>query len=234
MSVKAVSRSAQIKRARRRVGGADPVNRLKWLIDFAQQSQTEAEVGASAQNLSDEIFEFSILGLPDRRGALAGFGDPGLILSVRRAALRAIEQWVGEGQLDLVTSELGQFVRVVHRRPGPALSYYHGAAMGAFLTTCANLIQAEGHRIERCARRECGRLFVRVKRGAYCSRQCSQRVRTEKFRSSRSKQELSEIRHRAYTAKVAREKTPAHASKVGRRKLKPRSEGKKDGTVQAR
>jgi len=67
----------------------------------------------------------------------------------------------------------------------------------------AELIAAEGARIENCQRSQCGQLFVCRKRGAYCSKRCSQYVRTKRYRekqqnSEASKARLSEIRHRAY------------------------------------
>ena len=208
--------AARIKRARE-VVGSRPVDRLKWLLDFAQQSETETKIGATFEAVYAEVSEFTALSLP---GAAIVFPpDAAGVMALRRATHTTIAQWVKEGEVSLVSGEHGQLVHVLSKARGPRgpVSYYHGAARAALLEACARLLEAEGGRVARCARSGCGRLFVKVKRGAYCSKRCSQSMRTSRFRSSHSKEELSEARHRAYKAKVRKQRGPAMAGKVSRR-----------------
>jgi hypothetical protein len=208
--------AARIRRARELVGSR-PVNRLKWLLDFAQQFETETEIGAHVEDVHAEIREFTARSLP--RATIVFPPDAAGVIALRKATHTTISQWVKEGEVSLVSGEHGQFVHVISKARGPRgpVSYYHGAARAALLEACARLLEAEGGRVARCARSGCGRLFVKVKRGAYCSKRCSQSMRTSRFRSSHSKEELSEARHRAYKAKVRKQRGPATAGKVSRR-----------------
>jgi hypothetical protein len=203
---------SRMRRARQRVG-ASAVARLRWLVDFAQGPQ---EVAPNLANINAEIFEFAMRTLRGSLGAVSPSAAG--VVSLRGELAVKLCGWVKEGELEISSQELGAFTRILVRgsdRGSRILSGYQGSTRGALLMACADLIAAEGGRIARCARESCGRLFVRVKRGEYCGPQCSQRVRTERYRASHSKEELSEARHLVYESKVKREK--GRARKVGRR-----------------
>jgi hypothetical protein len=90
----------------------------------------------------------------------------------------------------------------------------------AFLLAAADVIQEEGLRVRECARPECRRLFVKRKRGIFCSTSCSQKVRDQRFRERHSPEELRERRHRIYVSAVKKELGSAVASKVRARRPK--------------
>ncbi len=62
-----------------------------------------------------------------------------------------------------------------------------------------DLIEECGPRLRRCP--QCKKLFLRTKRQAYCSKPCSQRVRSEKFYFAH-REDIKEKRRRAYASKV--------------------------------
>lgn len=201
--------ASKLRRARNRVGSS-PLDRLKWLLEFAEFTGASEENAADPENANAEIAEFtrSFSGFPIREKAITG---------LRRGMYEKLQRWVKEGRLQINWSELGSdFARVVVKssRTGDTLNRYQGI-QGGFLMACGDLIEREGSRIARCQGPGCDRLFVRRKRGNYCSRRCSQRMRSERFRMSHSREELSEARHQAYKEKVRRES--GLARKVSRR-----------------
>ncbi len=188
------------RRARGRVGGTT-IAQLRWLVDFAQDARSEAEVGRQLATLRAEISALAI-----GRGSMVGPDSAAEVISLRDDVRRLLTRWSDEGTVELRSSELGDFSRYILRssKGSGSASYYQGRAKAAVLLRCADLIEAEGSRVARCQRIACGRLFVRVKRGAYCSRRCSQRVRSERFRTTHEA-ELRAARHDQYREKVRRD-----------------------------
>ena len=86
-----------------------------------------------------------------------------------------------------------------------------------FLMAALDLLVAEGSRISRCAWEPCGKLFVRRKRGAYCSRSCSQKARTAKYRDRIGEEKWREKRHEIYEQRM-RKLTRKPKLRVPRRK----------------
>jgi hypothetical protein len=84
----------------------------------------------------------------------------------------------------------------------------------------ADLLSSEGRHITHCAGPKCGRLFVRRKRGAYCSRACSQKARTARYRAALGEQGWSEKRHAHYVGLVKKQKGEKVAAKVKMRSSK--------------
>lgn len=60
------------------------------------------------------------------------------------------------------------------------------------------ILEKEGHRLRKC--QECveEKIFVRIKRGEYCSLGCSQHARTRRYFVSHSREERSKKRHARY------------------------------------
>lgn len=71
------------------------------------------------------------------------------------------------------------------------------------------LMQSELARLlAACSRKDCGRLFIKRKRGLFCCRQCVRRARLEhvkNWRSRQSAQELSDRRHLYYLNRLPKE-----------------------------
>jgi hypothetical protein len=77
-----------------------------------------------------------------------------------------------------------------------------------FRMAALDLLIAEGQRVAQCSYRPCPNLFVRRKRGAYCSKRCSQRARTLRYYEKHPLKERSEKRHAWYVEKVRRKCGP--------------------------
>src|SRR5262249_17656224 len=71
-------------------------------------------------------------------------------------------------------------------------SYYTSDDFGAALLLCAaDAIEAEGTQIRVCARKDCGRRFVKHRRARYCSASCSQKERDARFNKRLTRSERS-------------------------------------------
>lgn len=81
--------------------------------------------------------------------------------------------------------------------------------------------------VRKCPRSGCGRLFVPVRRQRYCSTQCSQQVRFERFRSKLEPERWREWRHQQYVRTVAKTKGAKAARHV--RRHAPRTTGQPAG-----
>lgn len=55
------------------------------------------------------------------------------------------------------------------------------------------IMEAEGHRLKRCPECKEKRIFVKIKRQEYCSKSCSQRVRTRRFMENYVKREAARL-----------------------------------------
>ena len=60
------------------------------------------------------------------------------------------------------------------------------------------ILEKEGHRLRKCPECEERKVFVRIKRGEYCSLACSQHARQRRYFASHSKEEMSKRRHARY------------------------------------
>jgi hypothetical protein len=89
-----------------------------------------------------------------------------------------------------------------------------------FLIGAADLLIAEGWRVRTCARQGCGRMYVRHKRGKFCSKSCQRKVMSERFFAGISEQEKRDRAHQYYINRIRR-LNPKLASKVRQR---PRQE----------
>jgi hypothetical protein len=106
-------------------------------------------------------------------------------------------------------AEFGGLVRRVQRFPvpnGPALilAIDVGDLPAHFVMEIAEVIEREGNRIAKCISESCGRLFVRRKRGLYCSLRCSRRERQRQYRKNLTVRERYEIRRTQYVKAVDR------------------------------
>jgi hypothetical protein len=213
----------RLKAARGRIGRT-PLERLRWLLNFCAITRSELIVRDPSElvDLGAEVCSFA---------ELAG-------MNMNRDASKAISV---EDLADL-TEAVRQGMALLH---GPTLDpagwhfepsrfgslnvaiqartfrrYYFGDWRPVFLMGVLDLLTHEGRRITNCARSECSRLFVRRKRGSYCSGACSQKERTATRRRKVGEKEWSEMRHEQYRRHVAKEKGKSVATKVQRRSRK--------------
>jgi hypothetical protein len=204
--------------ARERVGDHPP-QQLNWLVSVLQRDpgdlRTALESGDSDFRL--ELAWFGHASDPWSTGPaeeiLEALAQLRVTLSNFRPDWSARIAFPTEGQITRHFDIVPKARRV--RWAGTIESYFSSDHFPtALLLAAADVIQEEGLRVRQCARAECGRLFVKRKRGIYCSNECSQKVRDERFRKSHSAAELKERRHRHYVATVKRRRGPVIASKV--------------------
>jgi hypothetical protein len=81
----------------------------------------------------------------------------------------------------------------------------------------SNLLGKSPRLIRKCEREGCERLFIPHKRQTYCSPQCSQRARFEKFRGSFTDEQWREKRRNEHVKKIAETKGIGAARHVRRR-----------------
>jgi hypothetical protein len=152
------------------------VARLAWLLDLLNRPP-------------ETLATMSYNELEGLEGEIALFCEPlGSIASGRSArstvdslmALNGAILVMVEALLDGTSGELQIPTVTLAMIPGSGCRYM-GTPDALFRLAAANLLETEGHRIRRCARPGCGRLFAHRKRGLYCSRRCSQLVQFARY-----------------------------------------------------
>lgn len=196
-----------------------PDGRLGWLLNFAQRPSLEFEHSGKKQlaKIRAEVEQFAARAPTTGRRERTSL-SPEELAEIATTVGQGIEE-VRHGALwRLGPDDLKGLTRFVGSRgKGENFLRYDGDLRTRFLMVAADLVEAEGDRIRRCAGPECGRLFVKRKRGAYCGTPCSQRMRTNRFLESHPKTELAAKRHEYYRRKIARERGPKIAAKIRRR-----------------
>jgi hypothetical protein len=155
-------------RALAKVGSGD-LTRLRWLLDLLNRSpETFAHCSQSGiKDLESEAAVFC--------EAIGSFtSGPSSSLTASMIAQLGHEiQKVVFGFLEGASHDFQIPCVSLAVIPNSA-SRYIGAADAIFRLAVARLIETDGHRIRRCARPGCDRLFVRRKRALYCGKKCSQ------------------------------------------------------------
>lgn len=197
--------------------GRTPIERLNWLLEFSTSTRKELAALAGSK-LAQYTFELSAFAAPAERGLAIG-SKP---LPADRLA--DLAETVGEGVRFLCDahpeeggpeycsalwyrgtawhfdmSRFGLLERAIETRT--FRTYYTGDLPAVFVMAVMDLLAAEGRRIAKCAWGPCGKLFVRRKRGAYCSRACSQKARTKRYRDAQGSK-WKEKRHAYYARRV--------------------------------
>ena len=158
-----------------KVGSSD-VARLSWLLDllnppvraFATMPDKEF------RDLDAEVAAFC-KPLGSIEGGMRGRLTVDTMEGLRRDILNVVEALLygasGDLQIPSVTLSVIPNSKCVHM----------GTPDAMFRLAAARLLENEGHRIKRCARSGCGRLFAHRKRGLYCGRKCSQLVQFKRY-----------------------------------------------------
>lgn len=212
--------------------GKSQIERLRWLLSFCARSpadfrrlssSTLSEIEADAEYFASRgyhptlgrtvlfkgrrvLAELEHKLTSDDLAALAGQSD------------LAIRKFLG-GEPFILESGGRRFWRALS--PSFAESW-GGDVQFLFLMSAMDVLKAEGKRITTCVSETCGKVFVRRKRGAYCSRACSQRERTRRHREKLGAEAWSRKRHDLYVEQVRKLKGSNVADKVRRRKERNR------------
>jgi hypothetical protein len=149
--------------------GSGGLTRLGWLLDLLNRSPE-----TFAHSSESEI--------EDLENEAAVFCEPiGSFVSVPSSRLTANMIVQLSHEIQDVVSGLLEGATYDFQIPSVTLavipnsrSRYMSSPDALFRLAVAKLIETDGHRIRRCARRGCERLFVRRKRALYCGKKCSQ------------------------------------------------------------
>jgi hypothetical protein len=184
------------KKAAARVG-RKPLQRLLWLLELIQRPRKElaAELGDAFCELAFEIAYFA--GASDPRIFSPDVLVPALDLleaSCRTLATTPTAPWTLRMPpvRDLVISRDDD---------APEPSFDSSDPTVSLLLRADAVIGAERRRVHQCASADCRRLFVKRKRGAFCSRRCTLRESMRNWRASLGKSEINRRQRDYYDTK---------------------------------
>jgi hypothetical protein len=190
------------------------LSKLEWLIDFARTPSLSIETltEMSLTKLHAEVRAFS-LSVSDPESVKVVTHHRGgsevrkQISTLARVAERAIAGVLSEDGYSFSPSEFGRTVRHVRQIPGdggPALiiASDHGDLSAHFVEATDEIIESDGDRISKCISKDCERLFVKRKRGLYCSLRCSRRERQRLYRKNLTAQDRYDLRRAQYIKAV--------------------------------
>jgi hypothetical protein len=175
------------------------VEALDYFVRFARGEHTGLELGRF-------VLE-KLVG----RGLLVGMDDAKLVSELREWMLAGLTKMANGKEWIIKSEELRPF-SIVH---GTGRTHYEGGIPVPKLILSA-LLDGANWRIGWCSWPDCGRIFVRKGRGEYCSKRCSQRMRTRRLRDPKFRDE--ELRSRLRREAV-NEPTPKRARRTKRRPL---------------
>jgi hypothetical protein len=218
---------ARSREAEARVGRT-ALDRLRWLISFSNRSPEEFQPasGANLLDLEEDAFYFASRGwhFPERGHSVWRDQKNRIVKKTEHKLtakdMRELAKQIDSAIRELLAGRSAHFsVEPARQRIWRAISPSFAQTWGGdwrvmFLMSAFDVLAAEGRRIAKCARGSCAKVFVRRKRGAYCSRACSQRERTRRYRE-KNRARLSERRHELYAQRV--QKLKGKSRKVGRR-----------------
>jgi hypothetical protein len=156
--------------------GTSDVSKLSWLLDLLNRP-----VGSFATIPSSELkeLESEVAVFCEPLGSIEG-GPRGRLTVGIIGDLHHHVSGVVEALLVGASAELQIPSVALYLIPGSGCRYI-GTPNVMFRLATARLLENEGHRIKRCTRPGCGRLFAHRKRGLYCGRKCSQLVQFRRY-----------------------------------------------------
>jgi CGNR zinc finger len=203
--------AANVVKAAERVGKTW-IEELQWLADFAQKTPDQLthelsdpesllvyEVGWFSRMVSIAFTKMDRAWIVDAAGSLER--ELRSLLERGHAIFHATE----------VTFVLNRRTDESWKRSGRAskLEAFHRAEnpVTRFLLSAYRLLELEGVRLRLCAVPDCRRIFVRKKRGIFCSKKCSRREQTRRYRERHP--EHAKIRQRQYYERKSKRKRAA-------------------------
>jgi hypothetical protein len=213
------------------------VSRLRWLLGFCSRSDDDfeklSESDLARVRLEAFVFAFSGSGARSWYDQSVRYKAPEYeeveevtqrqLTPEEFVRLATVSQKFTASQLSALAREVETTIRRLLSGAGAVLAIgggiwrsidenfvptWGGDSREVFRMVALDLIAAEGRRVARCSWKPCGTLFVRRKRGEYCSKRCSQRARTRRYYDTHPLEQRSEKRHGWYVQKVRRELGP--------------------------
>jgi hypothetical protein len=206
-----------IVRAGPRFAALRPLQRLQWLLQFLELGSKNPENlnRKDVARWNGELYAFARAGgnqpQPTHRQSR---NDP---LGLSAAELVDLAREMKERVTKFIAGEMWYYpilpasLAALLTSPihGPPVAAFGGDCRAVLMMAARDTLAVESRRIASCNGPDCERLFVRRKRGAYCSKRCSQRARTLRYLSSLSPEKKRQMRHDYYAAKVRQQKGAA-------------------------
>jgi hypothetical protein len=188
------------------------IEELQWLVDFAQRSPKQLihQLAEFESPLVYEVAWFSReVSIVDRES------DRTWIINAAESLKLKIRSLLETGQ---AIFEVAEVTFVLNRRSDDGwkrsgraarLESFHRAKnpVTRLLLGAHRILELEGVRLRECAAPSCRRIFVRQKRGIFCSKTCSQREQTKRFRERHP--DHAKVRQREYYERKSKRKRAA-------------------------
>jgi hypothetical protein len=169
----------------------DQLDRLDWLLEFSQRPTAEifALADGPLNMVRGEMMAFAGQYAPGwMTGASIAEMTPDAIADLRTLTAQGLKDFLSPDGTGWTTPPLPPVPMNIQRSAnGRTHVVYSLNLKAAFISTVAALLGAEGWRVQHCPRPGCGRLFVKRKRGLYCSPKCAALVRTQRFNARQEK-----------------------------------------------
>ena len=181
-----------VRQGFRKYREAEALRRLGFLLGLIQIKTEEFQKHKKQErNLSDRLAIFT-QSAPEAFRPLHTTEIVKVISEIRAGieALHAGKPWT-------ITATLTGQIQPGRRTGVAPRPHYAGDLAAAVLWSAYELVGAQGERIAQCQAPECRTLFVKRKRGLYCSPQCSQRVRSAHY-YEKHKDDLNKARRQQY------------------------------------
>jgi len=188
------------------------IEELQWLVDFAQRPR-ERLTHELCDAESTLVYEVAWFGREMGIGYEKSYRS--WIVKVAESLERELRSLLEHGyavfQAAEVTFVLNRRTDEGWKRSGRAnrLEAFHRAKdpITRFILGAYRILEIEGVRLRECAAPGCRRIFVRQKRGIFCSKKCSQREQIRRYRERHP--EHAKIRQRQYYERKSTRKRAA-------------------------
>ncbi len=189
--------------------GANPLKRLRWLVEFAQRKDR-----GPANKLGPELCAFLTPEYDSPYDLLA----PSELLNPSTDLLNDLSVRIREGIAAVVGGQEwreGPLALIDELRPTEGLVgvRYEGKARDCFLAKAMDLVAEQRARLRACP--TCGQVFIRRRRAKYCSSRCSANARYTRWRELRfgtgpeAEAKFSNWRHTQYVKTVRQHQSGA-------------------------
>jgi predicted RNA-binding Zn ribbon-like protein len=173
---------------------ADAERALRWLADFFNGDPAEWRPGEIV-DLEEDARAFATSGLGGIKASLAQTD----LARLHRELKEQIAELLANGQarqtsgpglqtvwerglVEIVADPKRSGMVKVEPLPRPVRRYF-GEFDSVFSARARDLISERWDRFRRCARPECGRFFLRNRRQTFCSAECGNRVRWDRYKA---------------------------------------------------
>jgi hypothetical protein len=160
------------------------LDRLRWMLEFARLDFEDVTAPEGAAVLQHQIFVFITGQTGYPVNAPVRELTPERRWEMRKGLQVRISSYIKSSPDNPIgwKSDEGLTRRVIRGKDGAPHVIPIGTIEQIFFDCAQSLVSTEGKRIAKCARSNCDNFLVLEGRTTYCSKSCSQYVRTNKWR----------------------------------------------------